>query len=328
MKFASQLLFASALPLLATFAAAQTHELKSGEVVIGTVTAIDATHVTVRPTGDAPDARKVARTDLQPAALYRILRDRADPSDAAGYIALADQASKLGLPLHEIAELREAQRLDDGRTNQIATRIFAVRNAIADDIASEARELLTLEQPAKAKLHAEVLMTRYGDTTAGKKAGKLIMAALDKLHESSGQPVGQKELDKAVDKALQHEAKADKVGVSLEGAVRFTNREKLRRERAIKELEKAWDKLGAVRPQSQLPAEASDRYTQTRARVRSKLGKHYLAIGYVLVQRLALPSAEEYNARACRLDPQSGGCKILQNRIIEARLSRGFGGGF
>ena len=37
-------------------------------------------------------------------------------------------------------------------------------------------------------------------------------------------------------------------------------------------------------------------FRETRERVRGNLGEHYLGMGSILVQRLALPSAEEFNA--------------------------------
>ena len=69
----------------------------------------------------------------------------------------------------------------------------------------------------------------------------------------------------------------------------------------------------------------SDKFVAERRQIRDTLGQHYLGIGSVLVQRLALPSAEDYNAKACVLDPESGGCRDLQSLIIQARISRGIG---
>jgi len=321
MKTAS-LLLAAALSLATSPLNAQTHELLTGEVLIGPVTAIDATHVDIQ-VGKADAARRIPRTDFAPTALYRILRARAMPSSVDAHVRLAEEAKMLGLELHAIAELRAARELDPKIASTIDQRIQLLRNRIADRIADEASEFLKMERPAKAKLHAEVLLDKYSDTPAGKQAEKLLMGALDKLMESSGKPVDEKTLLRAIRKAEGYEARADKLGIRLNGAVRFSNKDKQQRERAIRYLEKAWQKLGDVRPDQGVAAANSDRYSQLRARVREKLGAHYLAIGNVLVQRLALPSAEEYNARACELDPHGGGCKLLQSRIIEARISRG-----
>ncbi|MFK7740694.1 MAG: hypothetical protein AB8H80_10250 [Planctomycetota bacterium] len=170
-----------------------------------------------------------------------------------------------------------------------------------------------------------MLLDRYADTPAGRKGEKLVMMALDQLMESSGKPVPAAKLARVLKKADAHEARADKLKIRVNGAVPYSNGEKLKRERAIRSLEKAWGELADVRPGKDVGASQADHYVSLRNRVREKLGAHYLAIGNLLVQRLALNSAADYNARACDLDPKGGGCRILQGRIIEARISRGFG---
>ena len=65
-------------------------------------------------------------------------------------------------------------------------------------------------------------------------------------------------------------------------------------------------------------------FAADRDRIKDKLGDHYLDMGTLNIQRRALPTAEEYNVSACRLDPESGGCTVLQERIIQARLSNGW----
>ena len=84
MKTAS-LLMAAALSLATPSILAQTHELLTGEVLIGPVTAVDATHVEVR-VGPPEAARRIPRTDFAPTALYRILRQRAMPQSVDAHV--------------------------------------------------------------------------------------------------------------------------------------------------------------------------------------------------------------------------------------------------
>ena len=66
MKTAS-LLLAAALSLASSPLVAQTHELLTGEVLIGPVGAVDATHVEIQV--GKMDARRVPRSDFAPTAL-------------------------------------------------------------------------------------------------------------------------------------------------------------------------------------------------------------------------------------------------------------------
>lgn len=265
----SSLLLTAAITFAAAPAAAQTHELRSGDVLIGRVAAVGADYVELEGRAGR-DARRVRRDDFAPTALYRILRERAAPRTVDDYVAVADQASRLGL-----------------------------------------------------ELHAQVLLHDYADTAPGQQAESLMTRALSSLQESTGRPVDASSLERAIAHAQKDVARADGVGARFQGAVRSNNATKQRHERAVRYLERAWKHLGDVRPATSVEASLCDRFVQPRHRVRDRLGEHYLALGNLLVQRLALPKAEEYNARACALDPHGGGCELLQSRIIAARLARG-----
>jgi len=318
----SSLLLTAAITFAAAPAAAQTHELRSGDVLIGRVAAVGADYVELEGRAGR-DALRVRRDDFAPTALYRILRERAAPRTVDDSIAVADQASRLGLELHAIAELRAAREQHPDAALHLDRRIARLRERIAAKIAAETRDLLERERPAAAKLHAQVLLHDYADTAPGREAELLMTRALGSLQESTGRPVAASALERAIAHAEKDVTRADGVGARFQGAVRSNNATKQRHERAVRHLERAWKRLDDVRPAASVEASLSDRFVQLRHRVRDRLGEHYLALGNLLVQRLALPKAEEYNARACALDPHGGGCKLLQSRIIAARLARG-----
>lgn len=318
----SSLLFATAITLAAAPVHAQTHELRSGDVLVGRVAAVHDNYVELAGRA-GHDGRRVRRDELAPTALYRILRQRAAPRTVDDYVAVAEQASRLGLELHAIAELRAARAQHPDAANRLDRRIARLHEQIAEKIAGQARDLLERGRPAEAKLHAQVLLHSYADTEPGRRAEALMSRALSRLHESAGRPVDARTLARTITLAKKDVARADKVGVQFQGAVRSDNASKQRHERAVRHLERAWKRLGDVRPATAVEASLSDRFVQLREQVRRRLGEHYLALGNVLVQRFALPKAEEYNARACALDPHGGGCELLQSRIIAARIARG-----
>ena len=116
---------------LAASGSAQSLELRSGEVLLGRVTAIDATQVTVAASYPEPRSIIVPRADLTPRSRFQVLAERGDQGSAAGHVALAESALRLGLPAHAMAELREAVRLDPTRQATLSARIQGIREQIA-----------------------------------------------------------------------------------------------------------------------------------------------------------------------------------------------------
>ncbi len=197
---------------------------------------------------------------------------------------------------------------------------------MAAALLAKAEQDLAAGKPAMAKLEAEVVVYRYPNSAATERARSLVNTAMEQLRAPEDErAVDAKTLAAARKKASRHVAAANKIGVTLTGGFRFTSAEKNKRERAIRHLEKAWKTVSRLSPDATVPADQADEFVAERRQIRDTLGQHYLGIGAVLVQRLALPSAEDYNAKACALDPESGGCRDLQSLIIQARISRGFG---
>ncbi|MEM7201689.1 MAG: hypothetical protein AAF628_15580 [Planctomycetota bacterium] len=325
-RFVSGLLGLVLLFGLSTTASAQTLELRSGEVIIGAVESIGDDVVSVRVGGaDAAEIRRIATGDIAPQSHYGLLAGRADASDADAHQELADVATRIGLPLHAMAELREVARLAPDRGAAVKAQIQAIRESVAQTLVDEAKEQLLDHRYTSAKLNTEVVLQDYPETKVAAAAQKLMDEAVVKMRGNGddAKPVGEKAIAKALEAAQRRQAAADKVGVSLTGGFRFTVKEKTKRERAVRHLEAAWKSVAKVVPDASVPPAAADAFTTTRESIRDTLGQHYLGLGSVLVQRFALPSAEDYNVKACSLDPNSGGCRDLQSLIIQARISNG-----
>ena len=89
-------------------------------------------------------------------------------------------------------------------------------------------------------------------------------------------------------------------------------------ERAVRLYEAAWEKAKEL-PLAPGAGEAAEKVESVRARARKSLVDAYLTAGTILLQRRALPSAEEYCNRACELDPENRSNHELHRLILEAR---------
>ncbi len=310
-----------ALPLTVP---AQSLELRNGKVLIGTVVEANADGVALR-VGDA-EAEHYTRDAIAPLSLYSIVSARSDANSATAHWKLGELCIDLELPSHAIAEFETAARIDPAMQRLATEHIARVRGHVADKIVEKGEQDYAANRYATAKLNAEVVLDEYSDTRAVQRARRLLAnARMSLMAGPERKSVDEKTLRRALDKAHKSEHKANELGVTLTGGFRFTAKEKNKRATAARHLESAWKRLSRIAPADGTAAQLVDEYTSSRERVRDLLGKHYLGLGAVHVQRLALPSAEDYNARACALDPDSGGCKQLQSLIIQARISSGFG---
>ncbi|MCR9244947.1 MAG: hypothetical protein NXI31_07935 [bacterium] len=306
-------------------ARAQTFELRNGEVLIGQVVEIGDDEVTLR-TGPNDATRKVARDEFAPRSYYAIRARRSDPDSAAHRERLAKLALELGLPLHAVAEWHEVARLVPERAREAQTMVEHIEAEIAVGLLAQARAQIAAGDFGKAKLNAEVILARYGKTSAARSARTVAAEAQAKLEKRGARkPIGATKLGKILDAVQRRETAVAKLGIEPTSNPNQTSRERNRRKKAIKLLEGAWSELDRFTPAAAVKAATANEFRAARERVRGQLGEHYLGMGSILVQRLALPSAEEFNAKACELDPASGGCKQLQGLIVRARIARGFG---
>lgn len=300
---------------LADAVSAQALELRSGDVVFGRVVGVSDADVRVAATWPKTGELSLARTDLMPASLYAVLAARIDAANAADHVALAETSLRIGLPLHAIAEYREAARLDPGLVETVTTKVRAIREQVAAELLAQAREALDEDRWPEAKLTGQVIAERYGDTAAAAPSREIVARA-QQTGRAMTQAKANTPASAALQTALRHEAQAD--AIDLPRSIGLTVKERKRREQAVKHLEAAWKTVGG--------SDAVDGpLAQARTRIRDKLGAQYLALATSLVQVRATGPAERWNAKACALDPEGGGCQHVQDLIIQARLSSGHG---
>ncbi len=304
---------------------AETVELTSGEVLIGRVVALDDSSLTLQVGFPKVEIRTIQRSEVVPSSLYTLLASRIDPDNAEDHLRLAEVSLELGLPGHAIAEYREAARLDPSRKKVAERNVKAIREKIATDLLADSTDAFAEGRWAEAKLNAEVIVERFGDTKAAPQTRRLIhkikelVKAREEVKEAS-----RAEADQALEEALRYEQRADDLRLTVAGGIGISAKEQRLRKKAIAYLEKSWKALKDIQPPPTGDNQNELSFTATRDRIKKVLGDHYLAIGTLYIQRRALPTAEEYNVNACRLDPESGGCILLQDLIVQARLSNGW----
>lgn len=299
---------------------AQSVELRSGEVVEGRVLAIVDGSVTIDDGGASH--RVVALGELDPRAAYALLEARTRDDDAAALMSLAEQSRGLGLPSHAIALYTRAARLDPAVRAKAEALVASIRDEIASAVLADAREALADGRWAAAKLSAQVVADRYADTTAGREAPALVREAIARgRSETRGAAAQDAALQKAIEGAKRHEAAAARI--TLPPNVGFTAKERQMRESVVRHLEAAWRELARVMPAD--GAVGAAEFDATRTRVRDRLAAQYVAVARNLLQRRSVNQAEEWNAKACELDPVGGGCQHTQDLIVQARLTSGYG---
>lgn len=303
--------------LLLSSLAAQTVELQSGEVIVGRLVAMQGDRLAIEAGYPKAERRELGRAEVLPRSWFALLAMRADLDSVTDLLALADEAERLGLPAHALAQLQAAAQLDQAQRPQLEQRMASLREAIAAALLGEAEQALADGRWAEARLGAEVVRNRYADTPAGGKAGALMTKALAAARtDAASRAADATTAQKALATAARHEAEADKVALPLRGGIGATVKEQKAREKAIGHLERARAAL--------LDGGDGQDVTAVRIRVTDKLRDSYLAIARTLLQRRALDQATHYNALACELDPDGGGCSHLQDLIVQARLSFGY----
>lgn len=303
---------------------AQTIELRSGEVLIGRVVEVGPVEIRVEVGFPEPKTNTLPRSDIDPESLYVILAARSDPGSAAAHLALADAAAKMELPAHAIAEYREAARIDPSLKARSEARIVQLRGRIAEDLLGDAREAVEEGRNAAARLLLSTILSKYADTAAGREANRLLNEMTAKASsDGAGKPVTAADAEALLKKVREHLTAADKV--EEERAGHGSNKEQRRLERLVAHLESAWRPISNVAGATD-NAEISDRVAAVRRTVKTRLVESYLALGTVFVQRRAIPSAETWCEKACDLDPENKENHHLHDIIIQAKITRGWGG--
>ena len=302
------------LPVVAAALPAQALELRSGEIVAGRVTAVRGDSLTMTTGYPSVQERTIARADVEPRSWLALLQARSEANDAKAHLELATAAEGLALPGHAIVELQQALQLDSSLRDEVERRITTLRTQVAADLLAMAKDAITAERFGEAKLTAQVITEKYGDTPSAAAAKEVYAAALQHLR-TTVPPVTNRADAKAVSAAKELEDKADKLAAVTAGGIGPTVKETRQREQSAKLLEKALSTLAPL---------AGDDATTARDRVRGKLRDQYLALATNLLQRRSLDRATEWNGMACALDPEHGGCHRLQDLIVQARLTYGY----
>jgi tetratricopeptide (TPR) repeat protein len=308
--------------LVLTPLAAQAIELRTGEVLAAKLVAVEGERITVQVQAPKPERRVLTLTDLEPRAAWAILAARTPADDGRAHFALGEASDHLGLPTYAIAAFHEAARLEPALRADADAKVAQIRERVAGDLMQEAQDALAQGRWGEAKLTAQVVAQRFAGTKASAGAQDVVRAAVAKGRGATrAEPAPAPAVQKALAAAEKHEKQAD--AIELPASVGFTVKEQRLREQAVRHLEAAWAALAKIEPAAD--DAGSTAFGAARTRVQDKLGKHYVALARTLVQRRAVNQAEEWNAKACKLDPEGGGCQQTQDLIVQARLTTGYG---
>ena len=299
---------------------ADTIELRSGEVLIGEVTAVSDRVVTVRVSYPESATKEIEKSDLAPRSLYSIVASRIDGKSAGERMRLAQLCLEIGLPGHAIAEYREASRLDPTLGKSIDKRISVIRSEIATRLLADVTEARDAGKWERVHLNARHLVDRYPKTTAARQARKLLRQATSELEKRvRAEAVDDAKARRAIGEATRKFKRAQEIMTSE--AIGHTVKEQRRRERSIRRLESAWKVVQGITTVSE--SETAAGFASLKTKIREQLHQQYVALGTLHVKRRSLPAAESWNVKACELDPKGGGCANLQNLIVQARITNG-----
>lgn len=314
--------FAFAAVLIVATTHAQTLDLKSGEVVIGRVSAIDGEVVKIDVGYPNVEQRSIQRSEITPLSLYYVLAAGVDPSNAAAHMTLAETCSDLGLWAHVIAEAREAARLDRSMKSAAERHVGVARSEIAQGLLAEAREALDEGREAAARLALTAVVTDYSETLAGVDAKKLLGVLNEK--EKAAQPkrlISKAQAAEALDRAEAHLKAAATVAAPT--ANHGGSKAQRRLESIVAHLEKGWGTIKDVDLAEPIDVELAHQLANRRTEMRRRLVESYLELGTAFIQRRAIPDAEKYCELACGLDPENRANHALHRLILNAKISRG-----
>lgn len=226
-------------------AAADAIGLRSGQILLGVVRDFDGRMVDVEL--EQGGRTRLPLADLTPVWQYRLLRDRAGPTDAAAQMALGDFCRDQGLAASARDHWRRAARLDPARAETVE------------------RALAELDEHAAGVLFAE-LLARLGEKRYDRALE--VARAIESRFPDAAPAAWTRDLLPAIQLGIARQAQARELAAKANDLGAEVARE-LARERVRTRLEEAVDRhLGAARTSytQGLEAEGEDRITPaTRA---------------------------------------------------------------
>lgn len=298
---------------------AQAIEMRTGEVVVGRVIALDEHSVEVEVDYPTPGKRTIERADLAPRTMYAILAARIDRKDPLAHLELAKQCRGLGLFAHAISEARYAERLDPGLGAKVKKMVAELEAAIAERYLREAEAAFVENRLGSAQLAARRVLTTHAGAPAAAGARKLL-AKIAARTEPDARPVSSKEVAKLVD-AVQRQL--DRTAADTASPAHGKMRDQRKLERAVRRLEKSWKSIQtAAAPVDDVTA--ADRLSSAREALRGRLTGAYLALGAMHLERRALPDADKWCNKACTIDAENKANHRLHELILQAKIVDGW----
>ncbi len=315
------------LLLAATTVRADTIRLKSGAILVGDVAVSDNGDLVVTTRFPEEATLTLKRDELTPRSLYDVLDRRAGPKDADARLELGELAESAGLFGMAVSDYLAVAQLRPDLRKDMERRVERVREAIAAEILSDARELLEQGNSNGALMYLHTIQERYGETRAAKEAKKLMATAHEHAGESAEvgkKTVSEEKAAKVITAIRKDLEKADREARKLRGHEGDSSRDRKAAERAIRYFESAWEKIKTL-PVAAVDTELQATINRLRTSGKEKLVTAYLTAGSIHLQQYSIPRAEDYCNKACELDPEGKATHQLHRLIIEAKINDGIG---
>lgn len=324
------LLIGSSLLSTVGVSRADTVQLKSGAILVGSVTLMENGDIQIATRFPRVETLTLEREHLMPRSLYDVLDRRTDRDDPEGRLRIGELAESSGLYGLAISDYLSVAELRPDLEEEMTARVERVREAIADRILEDARDLLEEGNARSALLYLHTLQEQYPETRAAKRGAKELMTtAHDHAGESTDvaeKTVPAEKAPKTIEALQKHLGKGDREMRKLKGHEGDSSRDRRAAEKAIRYFESAWEDVRTL-PVTAPDPELEAKIRGLRKSVKERLVEAYLTAGSIHLQRYSIPRAEEFCNKACELEPDDKASHALHRLIIEAKINGGIGWG-
>lgn len=305
--------------------------LRSEKILVGKITAVDDTGITLQPPGQAP--RLLPYAELEPYSAYEARRKRINVDDAAAHVALGDFCRGGKLYRFAIREYQTAADLDAARAAAMDQKVREVSEADADEKLAQA----DTAKPADAARALRHVLTHYADLPQGAKAKQKLEALTAQVEAQNKKKEEQKKKAQEALKASEEEAPELRERTRLARAMRFGEdaqalwSQGLDHEGAgrLREADRAWrdavERLNLARDELTAAVESNDVETIQAARTLTPGINQWLVRVYNSLAQLHADGGRLQDARlwvnqTLKLEPENAEAKALKLEITRALL--------
>lgn len=307
--------------------------LRSEKILVGKITAIDDTGITLQAPGQAP--RLWAYAELEPYSAYEAKRKRINVDDAASHVALGDFCKATKLHRFAIREYQTAADLDAARAEAMAKKVREASEADADEKLAQAEA--AAGKPAEAARALRHVLTHYADLPQGALAKQKLEALTAQVEAENKKKEEQKKKAQEALKASEEDAPELRERTRLTRAMRFGEDAQALWSQGLdhegagrgREADRAWrdavERLNLARDELAALVESNDVEMIQAARTFTPGLNQWLVRVYNSLAQLHADGGRLQDARlwvnqTLKLEPENAEAKALKLEITRALL--------